>query len=429
MVTPETNVNVEMHADPEQLKQPVCATVDEVEKSAAQAAPLKRIAELPPQPKARPKLAAVILACNEDNILARCLGSLKDIAELHVSIDTATTDETEAVARRFTQSIYRHSLAESNSYSAARNGLQEAAEAATDAQWFLWIDPDEWLEPVDAQRLAAAVAEADERGAQAVMVTMSDLGDGATVQPTSWLNSKVFKRGLRFARRRHEHLTPTDLRRLEAPHVTIKHQKSQRPEVIAAGNKLKDNLQALVDDWQEFGDQRGAFYVGNAWAASARWHDAVSWYVKGLATCPDAVAGSRAQLLFGLARAYQHIGDAAKARESLFEFWADDWHNTPTALAELGSVAVNSKSLDEAALYFRLLNVVPPNVQSTVSVGTQNARELSIYGAATVSFARGQHAEALDFLVKATVLAGAERPQYADLRQRIVAALKQGETK
>ncbi len=435
MAPSEANVNVEWHADPEQLKQQAEAAVAEALKpqeqkaSEAQAAALKRLAEQqPPQPKARPKLAAVVLACNEDNILARCLSSIKDIAELHVSIDTATTDETEAVARRFTQSIYRHSLAETNSYSAARNGLQEQAEAATDAQWFLWIDPDEWLEPVDAQRLAAAVAEADERGAQAVMVTMHDLGDGASVQPTTWLNSKVFRRGLRFARRRHEHLTPTDLRRLEAPHVAIKHQKTQRPEVVAAGNKLKDNLQALVEDWQEFGDQRAAFYVGNAWAASQRWHDAISWYVKGLATCPDVVAGSRAQLLFGLCRAYQRTGDLTKAREAIYEFWNDDWHNTPTALSELATVAVNSGSLDEAALYVRLLHATPENVRSTVSVCAQNPRELSMYGAATVSFARGLHAEALDFLVKATVLAGTERPQYAELRQRIVAALKQGAT-
>ena len=71
------------------------------------------------------KLAAVILACNEDNVLARCLGSLRGIAELHVSIDTATTDNTEAVARQFTQNVYRHCLAESNSYAAARNALQE----------------------------------------------------------------------------------------------------------------------------------------------------------------------------------------------------------------------------------------------------------------------------------------------------------------
>lgn len=372
------------------------------------------------------KLAAVVLACNEDNLLPRCLASVRGIAELHVSIDTATTDKTEAVARQFTQNIYRHCLAESNSYSAARNSLQEQAEQATDAEWFVWLDPDEWLERDDAERLPGAIAEAERRGARAIMVRMHDLGvEGGDVAPSSWLNSKVFRRGLRFARRRHEHLTPTDTQRLEAPDITIKHQKGQRPEVLGRHSELKDNLQALVEDWEEYGDQRGACYVGDCWAHAGRWHDAVAWYTVGL-TCPDNIVGARGQLLQGLCRAYQHLGQPEKARQAAFEFWSEDWHNTASALFELGCIAADNNSLDEAATFFRLLNATPENIASAVNVGAQNPRELSLYGAALVSHRRGEQAAALEYLTRATALAGAERTQYAALRQRVVEALAAG---
>jgi glycosyltransferase involved in cell wall biosynthesis len=372
---------------------------------------------------ATPKLAAVILACNEDNVLARCLQSLQGVAELHVSIDTATTDGTEAVARQFTQNIYRHCLAETNSYSAARNGLQEAAEQATDAGWFLWIDPDEWLEPQHAQLLPGVIAEAEERDAQALMVRMYDLGlEGSGIDPSSWLNSKVFRRGMRFSRRRHEHLTPTDVLRLEAPQVVIHHQKRQRPDVLARNNGIKDNLQALVDDWQEFRDQRAACYAADCYAHAHRWHDAVAWYLEGLG-CPDTVMGARGQLLQGLCRSYQNLGEFGKARQALFEFWSEDWHNTATALVELGTVALNAGSLDEAALYFRLLNATPDNVQSQLNVGATSPRESSVLGAAMVSCARGNYPEALQWLCKAIALAGRETPAHVALREKIVAAM------
>lgn len=369
------------------------------------------------------KLAAVILACNEDNVLARCLGSLLGIAELHVSIDTATTDNTEAVARQFTQNVYRHCLAESNSYAAARNALQEQAEQATDAEWFLWIDPDEWLEPQHAQLLPGVIAEAQERDAQAIMVRMYDLGlEGSGLDPSSWLNSKIFRRGMRFARRRHEHLTPTDARRLEAPQVVIHHQKRQRPDVLARNNGIKDNLQALVDDWHEFRDQRAACYVGDCYAHAHRWHDAVAWYLEGLG-CPDTVIGARGQLLQGLCRSYRNLHEFDKARNALFEFWSEDWHNTATALVELGQVALDSSSLDEAALYFRLLNATPENVQSGINVGATAPRETSVLGAAMVSAARGDYPEAIQWLCRAIGLAGRETQQHVALREKIVAAM------
>lgn len=368
-----------------------------------------------------PKLAAVILCCNEDNVLARCLTSLRDVAELHVSIDESTTDNSEAVARQYTQNIYRHQFGEGG-FAGARNCLQEQAELATDAEWFLWIDPDEWLAQ-GADVLLGLLEKADAKGVQSVMVRMMDVPvEAAATLPSSWMNSKLFKRGLRFQRRRHEHL-PSNLERAECPEIVIKHQKGQRHEVQLACNKLKIDLAALIADWQEFGDQRSAFYVGDAYTQAGDFDTAISWFHRGLQQ-PNNIQGARAQLLQGLCKANRLLGKHDEAHSAAFEMWSEDWRNTTAALFELGCIAANAGWVDAAALWFRLLNQVPENIVSVNNVAAENPRELSLYGYAVVCCCRHQYDQALEYLSKATALAGVDRVQFGEIRQKIVAGLK-----
>lgn len=371
-----------------------------------------------------PKLAAVVMACNEDNILSHCLQSVQGLAELHVSIDLATTDNTEAVARQFTQNIYHHDFS-GDSFAAARNAVQEQVEAATEAEWFVWLDPDEWLDE-GADLLPKLLEAADDRNLQALMVRMWDVPPpGSTTIPSSWMNCKFFRRGLRFSRRRHEHL-PSNILRGDCPEVIIKHQKAQRPEVQAACNARKADLDALLADWQDFPDQRSAYYVGDAYIQRAEWHTAIAWFTVGL-QCPDEIQGARAQLLGGLAKCYRLTEQPERARSAVFELWSEDWRNSSTALFDLGCIATAEEKLEEAALWFRLLNAMPQGVVSVTNVAVENPQELAMFGASLVHAGRGKHPEAIEALTKALELGGVDRPQYKDLRQKIVAAMTGGQ--
>ena len=51
-------------------------------------------------------ISACLIVKNEENVLSRCLSSLKDIADEIVIVDTGSTDCTKEAASAFTSLIY-----------------------------------------------------------------------------------------------------------------------------------------------------------------------------------------------------------------------------------------------------------------------------------------------------------------------------------
>ena len=51
-------------------------------------------------------ISCVMIVKNEENILARCLDSIKDLMDEIVIVDTGSTDKTKDIARKYTGNIY-----------------------------------------------------------------------------------------------------------------------------------------------------------------------------------------------------------------------------------------------------------------------------------------------------------------------------------
>ena len=76
---------------------------------------------------------------NEEDVLARCLNSVKDFVEEIVVVDTGSTDGTVNIARQFTDQVYSFSWIDD--FSAARNFSFSKAHM----QYCLWLDADDIL--------------------------------------------------------------------------------------------------------------------------------------------------------------------------------------------------------------------------------------------------------------------------------------------
>jgi hypothetical protein len=371
--------------------------------------------------------AAVILACNEQECLPRCVESLADLAELHISVDTASTDQTEALARQYTPHVYAHSLAESNSWASCRNALQDAAEAASAHKWFLWIDPDEWVLQ-GRENLGRLLQQAEQLERGGIMVRMQDMPLGADpgVRGASWQNGKFFTRGQRFSRRRHEHL-PTDIERAYCTEVVIGHQKLQRPEVQEAAGRIKADLQALTADWQDWHDQRAAYYVGEAFLSAQKDPEtALLWFRRGM-DLPDNIVGARSQLYAGLFGAHRVLEQWDEARRATHCRWAEDWHDAADCAWQLGALASDQQHFDEAEWWFNLLlKGLPPVEEGINQVLVANPVELAHWGLAVIASKRGLLTE-LDVHLRAAERCGA-RPEYADLRAKFAAHCARGAT-
>jgi glycosyltransferase involved in cell wall biosynthesis len=104
-------------------------------------------------------IAAVVLTCNEELNIARCIQSLKWADDLIV-VDSGSTDETRAIARKLGARVYINSP-EQFSASAQRNWALECCSLAT--EWVLFLDADEECPPALHRELRRVLPLASER--------------------------------------------------------------------------------------------------------------------------------------------------------------------------------------------------------------------------------------------------------------------------
>ncbi len=94
-------------------------------------------------------LAAIVR--NEADLLPRMLDSVKRFVDEIVIVDTGSTDDTVAVARRYTDKVITTRF--EDDFAAVRN----LSLASATKDWILVLDADEWLEPGAGEAIVAAI--------------------------------------------------------------------------------------------------------------------------------------------------------------------------------------------------------------------------------------------------------------------------------
>lgn len=92
-------------------------------------------------------ISLCMIVKDEEEVLARCLNSVKDIVDEIIIVDTGSTDRTKEIALQYTEHIYPYQWADD--FSAARN---ESIKRAT-CKWVLIMDADEYFGTEDARTL------------------------------------------------------------------------------------------------------------------------------------------------------------------------------------------------------------------------------------------------------------------------------------
>src|SRR5215470_17714264 len=103
---------------------------------------------------ARPKLALIVIARNEEELIGECLRSAAPICEELIVVDSLSTDRTAEIARGLGARIFER---EFPGYVAQK---QFALERAT-AQWVLSLDADEQLTHGLREEIAAVINSPD----------------------------------------------------------------------------------------------------------------------------------------------------------------------------------------------------------------------------------------------------------------------------
>jgi glycosyltransferase involved in cell wall biosynthesis len=143
------------------------------------------------------KLSLALIARNEARCLARCLASVRDIADQIVVVDTGSTDNTVEIANSFGAQVSHFAWVDD--FAAARNASLDLATG----DWILALDADETASPQLAAEIHSFI-----QGPAAVgrlrIVSEFRLKD-QTLRSQSFV-SRLFPRGARFEGRIHEQL-------------------------------------------------------------------------------------------------------------------------------------------------------------------------------------------------------------------------------
>ena len=164
----------------------------------------------------RPLLSLAMIVRNEAEGLARCLASVAGAVDEIVIVDTGSTDETAAIAARFTDKIAH--FAWCDDFSAAR---QYAFDLAA-GEWVLWLDGDDELTGSDQLRQLCRLADPATGAIGAKYITGRD--ERGNVTQEFW-RERIVRRGhYRWHGRVHEVLeTSGPLRQIETTGFTVQH--------------------------------------------------------------------------------------------------------------------------------------------------------------------------------------------------------------
>ncbi|MUT66812.1 glycosyltransferase family 2 protein [Paenibacillus sp. NEAU-GSW1] len=136
-------------------------------------------------------ISLCMIVKNEEQVLDRCLNSVKALVDEVIIVDTGSTDNTKAVAAKYTDRIFHFDWIDD--FSAARN--VSFSYAACD--YILWLDADDWLQERDVQKFKRLKETLDPKVDSVCMdyyVAFDTLG-----QPTSvYKRNRLVKRARNF---------------------------------------------------------------------------------------------------------------------------------------------------------------------------------------------------------------------------------------
>lgn len=196
---------------------------------------------------------------NEASRLPRCLGSVADLVQEIVVVDTGSTDQTREVASRFGARVCEFTWRDD--FSAARNESIRHAKSP----WIFWLDADHWLDEANRQKLRRLLNDLPEENVGYLMQWHSP-SDASGSQATLLDATQLFRNDprIRWEYRIHEQIRPAILRSggtTRRSDVVIYHSGYQDPREKRA--KLHRNLRLLLLENQERpGDALTLFHLG-----------------------------------------------------------------------------------------------------------------------------------------------------------------------
>ncbi|PKM77867.1 MAG: hypothetical protein CVU90_05315 [Firmicutes bacterium HGW-Firmicutes-15] len=284
-------------------------------------------------------ISLCMIVRNEEEVLARCLDCVKEIADEIIIVDTGSTDSTKKIARRYTEQIFDFKWIDD--FAAARNfAFQHASK-----EYILWLDADDVIFE-DEQIKFLTLKQTLDPSIDAVTMNYNLGFDKHGNITTSLRRNRLVKRSNHFQwiGAVHEYLAVHG-QSLDSD-IAITH-KSEWHDSERNLNIYEKRLAA-----GEAFSPRDQYYFANELLDHQMYDRAIEWYQKFLETgqgwVEDNLAACRK-----LANCFHRLGDLSNAEKYIFKSFIYD---TPRAefCCLLGYHFQLSEQFRQAAFWYKM---------------------------------------------------------------------------
>lgn len=277
---------------------------------------------------------------NEEDVIARCLNSVKDIVDEIIIIDTGSTDNTKEIAKGFTNKVFDFNWI--NDFSAARNF--SFSKATMD--YILWLDADDVVLEEDLTKFKQLKESLDPKIDIVMMKYNVGFDDQGNVN-FSYFRERLLKRSGNYLWHEpvHEYIQMSG--NIISVDICITHKKNNTP---IPGRNLAI-YEELISQGKEL-TTRGLYYYARELKDISRYYDAIRYFNKFL----DSEKGwleDNIRACSELAKCYSINNDSKNSLRSMLRSFE---YATPRAeiCCQIGYYYKNKGNYHNALFWFNL---------------------------------------------------------------------------
>lgn len=249
-------------------------------------------------------ISLCMIVKNEQEVLSRCLDSVKGVFDEVVIVDTGSTDKTKEIALAYTDKVYDFQWVDD--FSAARNhafglGTQE---------YLMWLDADDVLLEDDRMKLVR-LKETLSTSIDAVMMRYNYGFDGDGKVTLSFYRERLVRRDRNFIWHEPIHECIATSGDVETHEICVTH----RREHCKSGRNLQI-YQKMVADGKKF-SSRGLFYFGKELLENEQYGEAVPYFNRFLDSS-DGWVEDKIRSCYFLSICRQNMQDGSNTLKDLF---------------------------------------------------------------------------------------------------------------
>lgn len=283
-------------------------------------------------------LSVCMIVKNEQEVIARCLECIKDIADEIIIVDTGSYDKTKQIANNYTNKIYDFKWC--NDFSKARNF--SFAKATKD--YIMWLDADDIIKEKDRLKLKNLKKTIDNN--VDFLMLKYDVSFDENDNPTfSYYRERIIKRNknIKWIGKIHEVIPLSGI--VKYYDIAISHKKIKQ-------NDPKRNLN-IFNDMIKNGDtfnSRELFYYARELYYNEKVNESIKIFNKFLDS-KDGFIENKISACLDLYNIYMNLNDEKKALNSLLRSFEYDIPRAEIC-SNLGNYFLNKNNIKTAIYWY-----------------------------------------------------------------------------